>query len=73
MPRFLDAINDFGICVFSDTSNMLSLCIFELFYALEFATSNILSFDIFCAISLSTFTASNVDSSFFALITKAKN
>ena len=31
----LDAINDFGISVFLDTSNMLSLCTFETFYAVN--------------------------------------
>ena len=37
----------FEISVFSDTSNMLSLSIFEHFGALNFAASNILSFYVF--------------------------
>ena len=49
----------------SDTSNMLSLCIFELFYALNFTTSNMLSFDSFCAIHFATSTASSFDSLFW--------
>ena len=55
-----------------DTSDMLSLCIFERFYALHlFATTNILSLDVFCAINFATSTASCVDS-LPAVITKAK-
>ena len=45
--RFLDAINGFRLSVFSDTSNMLSLCIFELFHALNFAATRILPFNVF--------------------------
>ena len=57
---FLDAINGFGINVFSNTFNMLSLSIFELLYALSFVTSSILS----CAKNFATSTASDVDSLF---------
>ena len=43
----LDAVDSFVISVFSETFNTLSLCIFELFYAVNVATSNRLSFDVF--------------------------
>ena len=62
----------FGISVFSDTSNMQSLCIFKLFYALNFAASKMLSFDFFCAINFVTSITSSVDYLFLALITKAR-
>ena len=69
----LYAINNFGIRVFSETSNMLSLGIFELFYVfyvLNITTSNILSFGIFlCAINLATSTASSVILRFFLILT----
>ena len=42
-----DAINGFGISEFSDIFNMLSLCIYEFFYALNFAISKMLSCDRF--------------------------
>ena len=49
---FLEATNSFGISAFSDTFNTLSSRIFELFYALNFATFKLLSFDIFLCYNL---------------------
>ena len=51
----LDAINDFGISLFLDTSNMLSLCTFETFYAVNFATSDMLPLVVFRIINFATF------------------
>ena len=56
-------------CVFLDTFNTLSLSIFELLYALNFATSSVLSFNVFLCYKLCYFLMSIL---FFAIITKAK-
>ena len=68
----LDAINGLGISIFSDTSDALSLCIFELFNALNFATSNILSFDVSFDINFATSNASSVNSLFFGIKNESK-
>ena len=43
---FLDDVNGFGISEFSDTSNAPSLRVFELLYAIDCSTSDMLSFDV---------------------------
>ena len=62
----LDAMNGFGINVYSDTSNMLLLCKFQLSSSINFFCY-MLSLGDFCSQNFATFTTSCDNYIFFTL------